>query len=60
MVDDPSDISGMLIAWGNGDEGALNDLISVVYPELRRIARQHLRRGVPEDSLQSVELANEA
>jgi RNA polymerase sigma-70 factor (ECF subfamily) len=60
MFDHPSDISGMLIAWSNGDEGALNDLISVVYPELRRIARQHLRRGAPENTLQSVELANEA
>lgn len=50
----------MLVAWSNGDQEALNDLISVVYPELRRIARQHLRRGAPENTLQSVELANEA
>jgi RNA polymerase sigma factor (TIGR02999 family) len=60
MAEGQKDISGMLIAWGKGDEAAFNELISHVYPELRRIARQRIRRGVPEDGLQSGELANEA
>ena len=57
--DGPQDISGLLIAWNNGDEEALKSLISVVYPDLRRIARQHLRRA-PDHTLQSAALVNEA
>ena len=32
----------MLIAWGQGDEAA-RDVIPLVYEQLRRIARHHLR-----------------
>jgi RNA polymerase sigma-70 factor, ECF subfamily len=56
----PQDISGLLVAWSKGDEQALSELISVVYPELRRIARQRLGRGAPDQTLQSAALANEA
>lgn len=53
------DISRDLLAWSQGDQNALNRLISAVYPELRRIARQHLGRG--QDSLlESAAVANEA
>jgi len=54
------DISELLVAWGNGDEEALNALISVVYPELRRIARQHLGQRASGHTLESAALANEA
>jgi RNA polymerase sigma factor (TIGR02999 family) len=53
------DITGLLVAWGKGDQDALNQLIPAVYPELRRIARQHLGRGTG-DSLESAAVANEA
>jgi RNA polymerase sigma-70 factor (ECF subfamily) len=56
----PQDISGLLVAWSKGDEEALTRLMSVVYPELRRIARQHLRRRPSDRSLESAALANEA
>ena len=56
----PRDISGLLGAWSKGDEEALTQLMSVVYPELRRIARQHLRRRPGEHTLESAALANEA
>ena len=59
-VPNPQDISGLLIAWSRGDEEALKELISVLYPEMRRIARQHLGRLAPDHSLQSAALANEA
>jgi len=55
----PQDISCLLAAWSNGDQHALDDLVSVVYPELRRIARQHLGRQAP-PTLESACLANEA
>ncbi len=54
------DISELLVAWGNGDKEALSGLISVVYPELRRIARQHLGHRAPDHTLESAALANEA
>jgi RNA polymerase sigma factor (TIGR02999 family) len=56
----PQEITELLTAWGNGDEAALNDLMPVVYPELRRIARKHLARGLRADTLESAALVNEA
>jgi RNA polymerase sigma-70 factor, ECF subfamily len=55
----PQDVSGLLVAWSNGDEEALKSLISAVYPDLRRIARQHLGRA-RDHTLQSAALVNEA
>jgi RNA polymerase sigma-70 factor (ECF subfamily) len=54
------DISGLLVAWGKGDDAALSALMPIVYPELRRIARKHLARGNPAQSLESAALVNEA
>ncbi|HEV2200137.1 MAG TPA: sigma-70 family RNA polymerase sigma factor [Bryobacteraceae bacterium] len=54
------DISELVAAWGNGDEQALGRLMPLVYPELRRIARQHLGRRNAGHTLESAALANEA
>jgi RNA polymerase sigma factor (TIGR02999 family) len=54
------DITGLLAAWAGGDEAALNGLMPVVYPELRRIARKHLAHGFRADTLESAALVNEA
>ena len=59
-LDRPRDIGTLLAAWGDGDEEALGQLISAVYPELRRMARQHLQRRQPGHTLESAALANEA
>jgi RNA polymerase sigma factor (TIGR02999 family) len=56
----PQEISGLLAAWGTGDEQALGALMSFLYPELRRIARHHLGRRPAGQSLESAALANEA
>ena len=56
----PPDISGLLVAWNNGDEEALSHLMSFVYPELRHIARRHLRHRPAGHTLESAALANEA
>jgi RNA polymerase sigma-70 factor (ECF subfamily) len=50
----------MLMAWGNGDEDALSRLMPLVYPELRRVARKHLARGVTGQTLESAALVKEA
>ena len=59
-VEGSRDISGLLSAWSNGDEEALGDLMPVVYPELRRIARRHLGCQRAGQTLESAALANEA
>ena len=58
--EDPPDLSVLLAAWNKGDEAALTRLMSSLYPELRRIARQHLARRPPGHTLESAALANEA
>jgi RNA polymerase sigma factor (TIGR02999 family) len=55
-----SDVSALLNAWSRGDEAALNDLVAIVYPELRRLARHQLRGQPPDHTLESAALANEA
>ena len=54
------DITGMLAAWNDGRAEALHRVIEVIYPEMRRIARKHLARRKPGESLESAALANEA
>lgn len=54
------DLTCLLTAWGNGEAGALDELMAIVYPELRRIARKHLARGIPAQTLESAALVNEA
>ncbi len=49
----------MIAAWGNGDEQALSQLMSYVYPELRRIARQQLAKRRQDQTLESAALVNE-
>jgi len=56
----PSDITGLLAAWNKGDEAALNELIPLVYGDIRGIARRHLRRQSPGNIVQSGTLAHEA
>ena len=53
------DVSGLIAAWSNGDTAALNDLIPEVYPELRRVARQHLNRRGPQQTLDSAAVIHE-
>jgi RNA polymerase sigma factor (TIGR02999 family) len=59
-VEGPRDISELIAAWGSGDEQALHCLMPLVYPRLRRIARQHLARCQVRHTLESAALANEA
>ena len=57
---DLPDITEMLAAWNRGDAGALDHLMNLVYPELRRIAHQHLVRKHQDASVESASLAHEA
>ena len=57
---DGQDITVLLAAWNGGDGHALDRLMEIVYPELRRVARQYLAGRRPGDSLESAALANDA
>ena len=55
-----SRVTELLVRWKEGDQQALNDLLPIVYPDLRRIAHQQLRKERPDHTLQSTALAHEA
>ena len=50
----------LLLAWGRGDETALDQLIPLVHDELRRLARRHMAGERPGHTLQATALVNEA
>jgi RNA polymerase sigma factor (TIGR02999 family) len=54
------DVSGLLRAWREGDQTALDRLTPIVYEELHRLARNYLRRERTGHSLQATALVNEA
>ena len=56
----PEEITQLLINWGQGDNTALDQLVPLVYPELRRLAKRQMRRESPEHTLQTSALINEA
>jgi RNA polymerase sigma factor (TIGR02999 family) len=56
----PHQVTGLLLAWGKGDEAALNELIPLVHDELRRIARRCVAGERAGHSLQATALVNEA
>ncbi len=59
-ADVSTQINKLLADWGQGNEEARDALIPVVYDELRKLARHHLRRERPDHTLQSAALVNEA
>jgi RNA polymerase sigma factor (TIGR02999 family) len=53
-------VSQLLQAWGHGDLQAREDLVPLVYQQLRRRAAAYLRRERREHTLQPTALVNEA
>lgn len=56
----PQEVTRLLIAWSQGERAALDQLMPLVYGELRRIAHRHLGRERTGHTLQSAALVNEA
>jgi RNA polymerase sigma factor (TIGR02999 family) len=54
------DVTGLLVAWGRGDESALDELMPIVHGELRRLARRLMRGERGNHTLQTTALVNEA
>lgn len=49
----------LLLAWRSGDRAALEELVPLVYAELRRLAHRQMRRERPGHTLQTTALVNE-
>jgi len=60
IVTAPGSVTGLLIAWGKGDEAALGQLMPLVEQELHRIARRCMAGERAGHSLQATALVNEA
>ena len=56
----PPDVTELLQAWSDGDTGALDMLVPLVYEELRRRAAASLRREGTGHTLQPTALVHEA
>lgn len=54
------DVSELLFAWSNGNEAARDELMPLVYGELRRLAEKYLNRERHGHTLQPTALVNEA
>ena len=56
----PANITGLLKAWSTGNSAAQEQLIPLVYDELRRVARAYRRKIGVGDTLQTTALVHEA
>lgn len=56
----PQEVTQLLLAWGEGEQSALEKLIPLVHAELRRVAHRYMGRERPGHSLQTTALVNEA
>jgi RNA polymerase sigma factor (TIGR02999 family) len=54
-----SRITSLLRQWNLGDAGAREELVSIVYPDLRRLANHHLQRERAGHTLQPTALVHE-
>ena len=55
-----ADVTGLLLAWGRGDQSAADRLVPAVYDELRRHAERAMRREGVEHTLQATALVHES
>ncbi len=53
-------VTKLLQAWGHGQDSALDELLPIVYRELRRLARRHMLGERAGHTLQTTALVNEA
>ena len=60
MAPSPQQVTQLLVAWGGGDQAARDELMPLVYEELRRLAHKYISRERPGHTLQTSALLNEA
>lgn len=60
MPPSPPDVTQLLLLWSDGDDDALEQLVPLVYDELRRLAHHHLWHERPGHTLGTTGLVHEA
>src|SRR2546422_8204148 len=60
MTPSPHQVTQLLKGWSDGDQTARDELMTLVYEELHRLAHQHMRAERPGHTLQTSALVNEA
>ncbi|HVQ26976.1 MAG TPA: ECF-type sigma factor [Planctomycetota bacterium] len=60
MTPQDQDVTGLLAAWSEGDQVARDAVVALVYAELRRIAKNRMRREGDAVTLQTTGLVHEA
>ncbi len=56
----PEEVTGLLLAWSDGHQAALEKLMPLVYAELHRLAKRYMGREHAGHTLQTSALVNEA
>ena len=56
----PADITQLLLDWSSGDREALDQLMPLVYTQLRQLAHARLREQAPDHTLNTTALVHEA
>jgi RNA polymerase sigma factor (TIGR02999 family) len=56
----PNQVTKLLIDWSEGDRAALDELMPLVYQELRQLAGGYLKKEKPDHTLQPTALIHEA
>ena len=57
---DPGSVTRLLLSWSGGRQSALDELMPLIYGELRRLAAAYLRRERRDHTLQPTALVHEA
>jgi RNA polymerase sigma factor (TIGR02999 family) len=57
---EPHKVTQLLLDWNEGNQAALEQLMPLVYRELRRLAHQYLRKEREGHTLQTTDLVHEA
>ena len=60
MSPQPKDVTTLLMEWSGGNSQAFNELMPMVYDQLRQLAARELRRERPNHTLHSTALVHEA
>lgn len=60
MSEAPADITTLARRWSDGDDEAFDAIVSLMYDDLRAIARHHVRAGGPPGTIDTTALVHEA
>jgi hypothetical protein len=60
MPSSRDDVTPLLRRWGQGDRGALDELMPLIYKELHKLAKRHMTQQEPGHTLQTTAVIHEA